>query len=240
MRSNSSFSCASAWSGRLRDPGREGREFVGGEAHSAAHRLAVAINLAIGAAHQLVAVLACDLDEIAENAIVLDLERGDGGFAAVFRFQPGDHAPTLVAQASHLVERRMRPGTDETAIARKIGRFGDKQGLEQLYQLGRLRDAFDERGAGGGEFSRRRLQRVADATQGFAQHARGRDTVADTAEIARAATLDREACERSGNIRRAAQRLAQMLAQIAIGEQGGNCVVTRGNPLDIGERRGKA
>ena len=63
-----------------------------------------------GAVMQLVGVLRRDFDEIAEHAIVLDLELGHAAFAAIARFQPGDDAAAFVAQRSRFVERRMGAG----------------------------------------------------------------------------------------------------------------------------------
>ena len=51
------------------------------------------------------ACLAGHFDEIAEHAVVPDLERGDAGLVAVFRLQRGDRAAGIARRAAQFVER---------------------------------------------------------------------------------------------------------------------------------------
>ena len=49
-------------------------------------------------------------DEIAQHAIVLDLELRHAAVLAVFAFQSGDDAAGFIAQGAQLIQRRMRAG----------------------------------------------------------------------------------------------------------------------------------
>ena len=113
--------------GGLRDAVCERREFVGRKAHGAAHRLA----MAIAGGHQFVGVPTRDFDEIAQHAVMLDLERR-AAFFAIARFERGDHPARFVAQRAHFVERRMGSRPHEAAVA------GVEGGLlhQKMAQLG--------------------------------------------------------------------------------------------------------
>ena len=84
--------------------------------------------------HQLVGMLLADFDEIAQHAIVLDLELADAAALAVLAFQPGDDAAGFIAQGAHLIQRRMRAGPDEAAIARQIRRLVHQQEFQPVGQ----------------------------------------------------------------------------------------------------------
>ena len=95
------------------------------EAHRAGHRLAVG-EAAVGR-HQRIGVTARHLDEIAEHAVVPDLERGHPGLVAVLRFERGDRAARMGRDRAQLIERRIVALGDEAALA-ALGRRGRNEG----------------------------------------------------------------------------------------------------------------
>ena len=102
------------------------------EPHRAGHRLAVG-EAAVGR-HQRVGVAARHFDEIAENAVVPDLERGDAGLVAIARLQSGDRAAGVARNLAQFVERRVVALRDEPALRALGGRRGDQRAVEMIGQ----------------------------------------------------------------------------------------------------------
>ena len=118
---------------RLRDAHRQRRQFVGTKTHRRGDRLAMAEGAgALG--QQFVGIGGRQFDEIAQHRIVLDLQRSDPGLAAIARFQPSDHAARFIAKRARFIQRGMRAGKNEPAIAREEGRLGDEQLFEPAGQ----------------------------------------------------------------------------------------------------------
>ncbi len=67
---------------------------------------------------QFLAMRCRDLDEIAENVVVTNLERCDARRGGITRLQVGDHAPALVTQHPELVELGRITRRHEAAIPR--------------------------------------------------------------------------------------------------------------------------
>jgi hypothetical protein len=89
------------------------------EPHRTGHGLAV--GKAAVRRHQPVGVLGRYLDEIAEHAVVADLQRGDTGLVAVFRLQRGDGAAGVARGLAQRVERVVVALGDVAAL-RPLGR----------------------------------------------------------------------------------------------------------------------
>ncbi len=68
-----------------------------------------------------------DLDEIAENVVVADLERLNPGLGGVVRLHPGNHAAALVAELARLVELGVVAFGDKAAVAGQNWQFGDER-----------------------------------------------------------------------------------------------------------------
>src|SRR5207244_12388225 len=67
-----------------------------------------------------------DLDEIAKDAVVADLEAANVGLFGVARLKPGDDPPALVAEGPRLVEFGAPALPDKTALTAK-----ERQGLAE-------------------------------------------------------------------------------------------------------------
>ena len=134
------------------DLGFQFAKFSGGEAHLAGERLAMDEGRVERRAHQLVAVLRGDVDEIAEHVVVPDFQRADAGRLGVTHLQRGDDAARFVAQRARLVERGFVAGADEAAVAAERRQFVGQRAL----QLG------GERGVG--------LAQRCDGLRQFARH----------------------------------------------------------------------
>ena len=201
---------------RLGDAAGERRQFVGREAHRAADGLAMAEQIAVGAGLQFVGVLRRDFDEIAEHAIVLDAQLRHAAFAAIARFQLRDDAARFVAQAAHFVERRMRAGGDEAAVAREKGRLGDQEMRKPVGQLEQAAMPSARSAARCASFARRRAKRIV-RRQAVAQAARGLQARRAKRQIARAAAPHRQPRQRARDVGRArADPRADAAAQFGI------------------------
>ncbi len=147
------------------------------------------------ARHQLVRVLRRHLNEIAEHAIVLDLERRAAGLA-IARLQRRDHAAAFVAQLSRVVQRRMHTGDDEPAIAREEPRLVRQQMIMEIVRVScdTCGDAFGQRKTRRVDALRsgRGFQRIVEI-QPVAQGARAFDAVTQRCQIARTAPAHRNA-----------------------------------------------
>ncbi len=202
-------------SGKLEREGAIGRgsdfrfefgKLVRRKAHGAGHGLAVDERRGIGGAQEPLALRLLGLDIEAEKIIMLDLELARFGELAIFALQLGDHPPALVAQRARFVKRGQRAGSHEAAIAPVQRQFvAQRRGEVVLQRAVRIHDPR----AGRSEIlpgSRRFSQRASDL-------ARDPQSVADRGEIARAAAIEAQAQQRANEIRRCAQRRAQIRPQ---------------------------
>ena len=74
------------------------------------------------------------LDMIADDLVVLDLQRGDTAFGGIARLHLGDQPPPVVAHGALLVQFGRIARRNEIAVPREQGYLG-LQGLRQpLYQ----------------------------------------------------------------------------------------------------------
>ena len=179
-------------------------QFHRGETHRARHGLAMD-EILVG--QQLVAVIGRDLDEIAQHIVVLDLQAGNPGLLLVARLQPGDQPAALVAQGAQLVQLRRIARRDEAAIARQHRQIGRQRAGETVHQRAMPAKIVERLG----DPLRQRRQRW--CARQIAQHRTFRQRVADRRQVARAAPVQRQPCQRALDIRAALQRLAQLRAQ---------------------------
>ena len=163
-----------------------------------------------GGAHQLVAVLGGDLDEIAQHIVVPDFQRLDLGVLGVARLQRGNDAARFVAQRPRLVERLVIMRGDEAAVA-----------AQQRQLVGERRGKFGgNRGIGPPQRRRSRRQTRADPRQ---QQRGGRQLPALRDRPSRTAARSRgpprpttSRAERAGEIGRRRKTCAQLGAQIRL------------------------
>ena len=102
------------------------------EAHRAGHRLAMG-EAAFGG-HQRVGVARGHLDEIAEHAVMPDLERGHARLVAVLRLKRGDGAAGVRRDQPQLVERGVVALGDEAALAALGRRRRHERARQQVGQ----------------------------------------------------------------------------------------------------------
>ena len=102
---------------RLGDAALEFGQFRGGKAHGIGQRLAVNEAFAMRGLEQLRAMARGHLDEIAEHAIVPDLQRANVGVLDQSRLQRCHDGARLRREGPFAVEGRVVAAADETAIA---------------------------------------------------------------------------------------------------------------------------
>ena len=132
--------------GGIGDLGLERAKLGGGEAHLAGGGLAMDEGRVERRAHELVAVLRRDVDEIAEHIVVPDFQRADAGGLGIAHLQRGDDAARFVAQRTRFVERRFVAGAHKAAVAaerrqfvgQRAGQLGGECGIGPAQHLDRL------------------------------------------------------------------------------------------------------
>ena len=107
----------------LRQPGCREADRVG-------HRLAMAERLVQGGFHQRLRGRTSDLDVETQDVVVLDAQRLDPGLGLVVLLEARHDLAAVVAQGTGLVECRIEPCLDETAVA-PMGRGLVDQGEAQ-------------------------------------------------------------------------------------------------------------
>ena len=143
-----------------------------------------------------------DLDEIAKNVVVPDLERGGPGVGGIARLQAGHRLAAVVAERPEPVEFAVITGGHEAAVASGQGQFG----AECRSQRGNGPVMAPECGAGFRQQRRRGIQQAGNL-------ARERERVADGRQVARAAASEAEAREGPLDVRGAGQPPDQVAAQ---------------------------
>jgi hypothetical protein len=161
--------------------------------------------VARGAGHALAAhergrdlglVLAGDLDVPADQVVVADLERGDGGLAAVALLQRHDVAAAGVLEGAQLVQFGRDPVAGEAAVAGEEGRLVGEAGGQALAQVRRRGEAGGDVGQGG--LGGEAVAELAARSSAWATASRSRGPPRPTARRERARS-------RSGQRRRAAR-----------------------------------
>jgi hypothetical protein len=76
-----------------------------------------------------------DLDVVAEDLVVADLERADAGARALARLELGDPALAVVAKRAKLVDLGRVAGADEIALPRARGRRVDERAADEIREL---------------------------------------------------------------------------------------------------------
>ncbi len=180
------------------------RQLPGGKAGGVGHALALQ-----EARRHLVAMGGGDLDVVAQQIVVADLERGDAGLLAVATLERSDVAPSLIAQVAQSIELRIDACAQEPALAAR-GRRAVHEGREQsLGERAKIGDA-------GGQ----RHQRRGGLAEPAGEPGGGVETAADGQQIPRPAASQGQAGECAIEIRHALQELAHAPAQIGIVDEG--------------------
>ena len=199
---------------RLRHLGRDLVQIGRVEAHRPGHRLAV--DKAAFGFHQSIGILRCDLDMIAEHAVMLDLQRGDTGTRAIVRLQRGDGTPAPCPRIAQIIERSVIALRDIAALHRIDRRRWHQSAGQQVDQCPVTAQLRGECG----EQRRWRCHAIQPLAQPLTQPPRAVETIAQLPEIARAPPPRREPPERPSDIGEPPQRGAQGIAQMRIlGEQ---------------------
>eukprot|EP01136_Pigoraptor_vietnamica_P023031 Opistho-1_new@6302 len=212
----------------LRHLDRDLMQFGRVEADHARQRLAMG-EAAVGA-HQIVGMLGRDLDMIAEHAVMLDLERGDAGALLIVGLQRGDGAAATGARVTQIVERGIVPLGDIAAIGGIDRRRGDERALEQVDQRAMAAQLGRKRGEQCGRFGK--------LAECLTQPPCTVETVAQLAEIARAATAGGEAADGAADIGERPQRGAQIVAQAGLVMEALDEIEPRLDRIAIHQRRG--
>ena len=148
-----------------------------------------------------------DLDEVAQQIVVADLERADPGLALVALLERGDVAAALVAQHAQLVEFRRPARPHEAAVACEQRRILIKAQSEAVDQAVQRHEALGDR-----------PQRLLVADD-LAQAVSRRQPVGDRQQITGSTTCEGQTAERPLQIGAAAQLAAQLLATLRGGDQ---------------------
>ena len=199
--------------GRLGDAGVQIGQLDGGEPHLVGQGLAVDEGGIERRLEQRVGLAGRGLDEIAEHAVVANLQR-HAAFLHQAGLQRRDHPAAVIAQGAGLVELGPHAGGHEAAVAsqgRQVGPQADLQLGQQARQA-----VLQRRGQGlqrGFQLGGRRRQRVARPADHAGQLLAGLQAVLEAAQVARTAPAQGQARKRSGHVAGPLQHLAQALAQ---------------------------
>src|SRR5215472_3813787 len=185
-------------------------KFGGGEADLPGGGLAMNEGGVEWRGHQLFAVLRRNINEIAEHIVVPDFQRANAGGFGVAHLQARDHAPRFVAQRARPIERRCVAGADKAAVAPQmwqlvsehLAQFLGERGVALAQLLCDFRDI---------------ARQVGQARESRREVRRGKDAVANGAEIARPAAADDDTRQCARQIRCAFEPRAQIAARRGIG-----------------------
>ena len=215
------------------DLGFELAELDRGEAHRIRHGLAMHEGRAPGITQEFLAGRLGHLDEIAEHRVVLDAQRPAAGLGRIARLQLGDDLARVDLEQAQLVERRIEAFAHEAAVATVEWQFIGQRRVEAHRQIG---IALAKRPHGTGKLDR---QFTAPDQQGR-DRAGGIEPGAERREVARAATVERETRQGTGDIRHLLQGQAQVLAQACIRDEQLDRVMAGSDGGRISQRAGKA
>ena len=197
----------------LADPGVKLRQFDGGETDLVGQGLAVNEGAVGTGAQQPFRRLGGRLQEIAQDGVVLDLER-HAGFGDGAGLQIGDHAAAVVAQGAGGVQFGTIVGPDEAAVAGQMRRLlhqtVDQIG-HQARQVGRQAETVQRQG----NAARLAGQRIDLAHEQAGDPLGDRQADARRRKIARAAAPQGQPPDRAGDIGGRLEVFAQVAAQIA-------------------------
>ena len=208
-------------------------EFGGGEADLTGERLPVNEGRVERRAHQLVAVLGGDVDEVTEHVVVADFQRTDAGGLGVADLKRGDDAAQLIAQCSRLVERRLVSGAHKAAVATERRQLFGQRPLK----LNGKRSI--------GTAQRRHCLRhfmrdVCQRRNPLGNSRRGKNPIADGGEIARPAAADHDPRQGASEIGRRFQLFAQVGAPGGVIDKRCDRVKPVRDFARIGQRRGQS
>ena len=201
------------------------------KAHGARYRLAVNEQSRFLGCLQGSGSSGWNLDEVAQNVVVLHLERLDAGHLAIAGLQPGNHMARFIAQRAVLVEIGGVALLHEATVASENGQI-DIEGVVEL--SGEIKIAPAQRLANGIEV----LRQPADGHTGaqpVGKMASDHQGIADSGQIARATTGDCHPAKGALEVRHGGQQLANIIAQGGIGNQMRNVVEPVGDGIWIAQ-----
>ena len=212
---------------RLRDPRRQSLELGRAEADDAGERLAVD---EAGVGEQGVGDARRDLDVIAENVVVADLEGRDPGLGAQPRLERRDQPPPVVGGGAQLVERGVVALGDEPAASDVERRLGHQRRAQRLDRAAMRADAPKRRG------QQRWRRQPLRPRQRILQGQRQRERVAYRGKVARTTAPEREPRQRALEVGPRLQRLARPLADDGGIDEPRDEVEPRADRADVGQR----
>ncbi len=185
------------------------------EAHRIRHRLAMSELGIQRCFHQRASRPGGRLQEIAKDIVMADLERLDPGFLDVGCLKVCQDFAAVVAHLPRSIQIRVRTGPDEPAIAPMDRRLVDKcigKRGAQVWRSGLQRG-----------LETREILRQARGTPSVIQQisniAGHGDAITHGGQITRPAPLQRQPCDRAGNVRRPLHAHTQPIAQAVIPHQ---------------------
>ena len=200
----------------------------GGETHRLRRRLAVDETVVL---HQLFGMRVADIDMVAEDIVVLHLQRRDAGRLDILLLQRGDQSPAFIAERTKLVERRVEPGPNEAAVARQKRQLVGKR----RRKLGRKRHRRHDH-----VVKRRKLGKVAEplrACRDADKVRRRRQRRRQRLQVARAAMAHRQARQCAVDVGLPLHHVAKLAAQIGTVVVPANQLEPPHDRLAFGKRR---
>ena len=171
---------------------------------------------------------------IAQNAIMLNLQRFNTGLRGIAILQSGNNAAAFIAQGPRFIEAAIKTGGNKAAIARQNGQAVIKRLIKTLAQAAQLSALLGKTG---------NLRRHFAAWFGHivqkrrCQLRRRLQSLANGLRIARATALHGEAVQGARHIGRGFQSASHRIGQIRGGQKSGNGVQARLNFRALGQRR---
>ena len=96
--------------------------------------------------HQLIALRGRHINMIAQNAIMLDLQRLNAGLRAIAILQSGNDTTAFITQCPRLIQAGVETGGDKAAIARQKGQRVVQSLIKALAQAVQRRALFAKTG----------------------------------------------------------------------------------------------
>ena len=169
-----------------------------------------------------------DLDEVAEDPVVADLEAGDPALLRKLRLVARHPRGGIALQAAAIVHLGVGAVLEEAALAQVRGRLLDAGSADACRQRAHARRRFLERAACAGE---------GGCIAECGADARGeRHGLPERHQVARRGAAHRHAARDAGHVLHAVARAAQFLAHALVGHERGHGVLARMDGGAVAER----
>ena len=206
-------------------------KFGGGEPHRL--RRCLAMN-ELFVLHQLFSMCVANIDMIAEDIVVLDLERGNAGRLAITLLQGRNQPAAFIAKPAQLVQRRIKAAAYKSAVPCQQWRIIGKRRRQLCRQRGRSH----HRGMQAVKFGR---LVNADIARGGSDHIRGgAKCLRKRQQVTRSAMPHRQSRQCTIDIGKPLEHGPQIVTKVRSSQIPGHQIQTAVDQLRVRQRRADA